>query len=88
MPLMASLGKAFTFLIAAQLQAIGIIMAAWWIGEWLNENHPLSFNWYAITFPIGVLAVAQTFYMVIRHAYRVSKGTAGAGPKDKGAGTK
>lgn len=78
MPLMASLTKAFTYLIAAQLQAIGLIIAAWWIGDWLNEQHPLPFNWYAITFPVAVLAVAQTFYMVIRHAYRMSK----KGPED------
>jgi tellurite resistance protein TehA-like permease len=89
---MASLSRALSYLIAAQFQAVGLILVAWWGGNWLNEQHPLSFNWYAITFPVATLAVAQTFYVVIRHALRQAKGETGSrkpappvvGPKGSG----
>lgn len=67
---MNNLTKAFSYLIAAQFQAIGLIFAAWWIGDWLNEHHPMQISWYAVTFPIGVLGVAQTFYTIVRHVFR------------------
>jgi len=67
---MNSLTRAFSYLIAAQFQAVGLIFAAWWVGDWLNLNHPIQISWYAVTFPIGVLGVAQTFYTIIRHVFR------------------
>ncbi len=67
---MNSLTKAFSYLIAAQFQAIGLIFAAWWIGDWLNLHHPMQVSWYAVTFPIGVIGVAQTFYTIIRHVFK------------------
>lgn len=65
---MANLGKAFTYLIAAQVQAVTFILMAYWVGDWLNTNHPADFNWYIVTFVVGVLGIAQTFYVVIRAA--------------------
>ena len=81
---MASLTRAFSYLIAAQFQALGLIFVAWWGGNWLNEHHPLSFTWYAITFPIVTIAVAQTFYVVIRQALTQAKSEENAAAK-KGA---
>lgn len=73
MPLMASLTKAFTYVLAAQFQAIGLLLAAWWIGEWLDQNRPLSFSWLAITLPVSVLVMAHTFYVMIRRAHQLTK---------------
>lgn len=72
---MNSMARALSYLIAAQLQAVSLIMLAWWGGNWLNVNHPLSFSWFAITFPVAVLGTIQTFYVVIRHALRQNKKT-------------
>jgi hypothetical protein len=86
---MASLSRALSYVIAAQFQAVGLILVAWWGGNWLNEQHPLSFNWYAVTFPIATIAVGQTFYVVIRHALNqakeggVSKTSLGTPPSEK-----
>lgn len=65
--------RALSYLIAAQVQAVALIMAAWLVGQWLNERHPIGVNWYAITFPVSVLAVAQTFYVIVRKAIQVNK---------------
>lgn len=67
--------RALSYLIAAQVQAVALIMAAWLVGQWLNENHPIGVNWYAITFPVAVLAVAQTFYVIVRKAIQMDKET-------------
>lgn len=77
---MANLGKAFTYLIAAQVQAVTFILMAYWVGDWLNKNHPIDFNWYILTFVVGVLGIAQTFYVVIRAA--MSQGQDGAKSAD------
>jgi hypothetical protein len=70
---MSGLGKAFTYLIAAQVQAVTLILMGYWVGDWLNKNHPVSFNWYIVTFTIAVLGIAQTFYVVIRAAMTQGK---------------
>jgi hypothetical protein len=67
---MNSLTKAFSYLIAAQFQAIGLIFAAWWIGDWLNKHHPMQLSWYAVTFSVGVLGVVQTFYVIMRQIFK------------------
>ena len=61
------IGRAFSVAIAAQFQALGMLGFAWLAGQWLNERYPQSFNWYAVTFLVSVLAIAQTFYVMIRH---------------------
>ncbi len=70
---MSPIAKALSTLIAAHIQAVGLVFAAWYAGEWLNASYPRSFSWYTVTFPIAVLAIAQTFYVVIRYALRESK---------------
>jgi tellurite resistance protein TehA-like permease len=70
---MNSMARAFSYLIAAQVQAVALCMLAWWVGNWANENHPIGVSWYAITFPVAVIAIAQTFYVVIRSAIAQSK---------------
>ena len=70
---MGSLGKAFTYVIAAQFQAIGLLMTAWWVGDWLDRAHRASFSWQLVTLPVGVLVVAQTFYLMVRRAYLLTK---------------
>ena len=68
MPLMRSITRAFTYLIAAQVQAIGFIFLAYWVGDWANKNHPANFNWYWVTGIVGGLCTVQTFYIVIKAA--------------------
>jgi hypothetical protein len=70
---MASLGKAFTYVIAAQFQAIGLLLTAWWIGAWLDREHATSFSWMIVTMPVGILVMGQTFYVMVRRAYQLTK---------------
>jgi ABC-type enterochelin transport system permease subunit len=61
------IGKAFSVAIAAQFQALGMLGLAWYAGDWLNHHYPKSFNWFFITFLISIVAIAQTFYVMLRH---------------------
>ncbi len=63
---MKGLSKAFAYLIAAHVNAIGIIIGSYLLGDWLNQHKPVSFSWFLITVPFGVLAVGHSFYMVIK----------------------
>jgi hypothetical protein len=61
------LGKAFAYLIAAHVQAVGMVVFAWWLGIWLNEKAGGGFNWLIVTIPLGVAAMAHSFYLIIRN---------------------
>jgi hypothetical protein len=64
---MGGLGKAFAYLIAAHVQAISIVMMAWWLGTKMNIWYPIGFNWLFVSIPCGILGMAQTFYLIIRN---------------------
>ncbi len=70
---MGKSAKAFSYLISAQVQAVTLILMAFWVGDWLNDNYQKDFNWYVVTFPISILAIVQTFYMVIKAALNLDK---------------
>lgn len=71
---MNNLSKAFGYLIAGQTQAVALIIAAWFVGEWLNSHYPQNFSWYVVTIPVGVLGVAHTFYILIKYILRTHGG--------------
>jgi hypothetical protein len=76
---MANFGRGYTYLIAAQFQALALLAFAYFAGSWLNDHWPKGFNWYAVTIPISVLGMAQTFYVVVRQV--MSEGKTGASGK-------
>lgn len=70
---LSPIAKALSTLIAAHMQAVGLVMAAYYVGDWLNASYPRDFSWYIVTFTVAVIAIAQTFYVVVRYAMRESK---------------
>ncbi len=86
MVLMASLARAFSYLIAAQVQAVALIMGGYYVGEWLNHNYPKGFNWFIVTFIVAMLGVIQTFYQVIRYVMRPSNRGTSPAPTVRPAG--
>lgn len=70
---MNNLSKGISYLIAAQFQAIGLLLISWWAGEWLNEKYPKDFSWYVVTIPIGVVGMLHSFYVVIRYTMMMDK---------------
>jgi len=64
-----SITKAFSYLIAAHVQAVGIIFASWWIAKELDSSYPIGFPWLSITIPFGIIVVVHTFYLILRSLF-------------------
>lgn len=65
--------KILAYFLSANIQSVALIAMALWGGDYLNREFPQGFNWYWVTFSLGILAVAQTFYVVIRAAIRLDR---------------
>lgn len=48
-----------------------LIIGAWLLGSWLNENHPVSFNWFVVTFLVSFVVILHSFYVVFMTLTRV-----------------
>lgn len=53
-------------IIALHVNAIGMIVVAWFVGDYLDEQYPKRFSWYLITFGF-------VFFDIGYHIYRISK---------------
>ena len=70
---MSNMARALTYLIAANIQALGLVFVGWWLGEELNKSYPKSFSWFSVTIPVSMLAVFHTYYLVIRQTIKLDK---------------
>ena len=48
----------------ANFESIAYILAAWQIGDWLNENYPRDFNWSQVTYLLGLLLIIRSWYVI------------------------
>jgi len=60
--------------LAAKIEGVAMVFAAWWSGDYLNKNYPASFSWYLVTFAAAFLIISHTFYRVIRTYLRIYGG--------------
>jgi membrane protein DedA with SNARE-associated domain len=61
------------YAMAIPTQAIGLMILAWYGGEWLNENQPIGIDWFVITFLIAFLSVGHLLYVIVRKERRAEK---------------
>ena len=67
---MDKLSRGMGYAMAIPTQAIAMFVAAWYGGEWLNANHPMDFNWFAVTFLFAFVSTGHTVYMIVRKELR------------------
>lgn len=60
--------------LAAKIEGLAMVFAAWWSGDYLNRNHQTDFSWYLVTFSVAFLIISHTFYRVIRTYLRTYGG--------------
>jgi len=58
--------RAFGYLMAFNVEAIALIVGAWFAGNFLNEKYPASHDWYLLTFPVAVLGIGKSLYNVLK----------------------
>lgn len=63
---MANSSRAFGYLLAFPVEALALITFGWLGGNWLNANHPISFNWFIITFPLAFIGIVRSVYVLIK----------------------
>lgn len=74
---MNKMARGLSYLIAACFEAVAVIFGAAFAARWLDQNHPQTFRWLAVTMPIGFLVICHTFYVVLRAIVRMDKSSPG-----------
>ena len=57
-------------LLAANGQAIAFIFAADWFTNYLDGEYPIAQGWGRIIWPIVVLSIAYTYFVILRNMIR------------------
>jgi hypothetical protein len=70
---MTNFAKGFSYVIAAHVQSVGLIMLSIWGGRELDVYYPLNFTWLYIMVPVAVFGVFQTFYLILRSLFLQEK---------------
>lgn len=66
------MNRSIAFLLAINMEAVMLVVGAWTLGDWLNENYPFSHSWYAVTFPIACIIILHSFYVVFKTLLRIN----------------
>lgn len=65
--------KAFAYFLAANTQAVAFILAAYFFVPILEEHYPQSFSWGYIIWPLCIVAVSHTYYVVMRRLLQIER---------------
>lgn len=56
----------FGLVMGANFEAIAAMAVAFYSAKWLNEHYPKSFDWASVTYVLGLLLIARSWYVVLR----------------------
>ena len=65
--------KAFAYFMAANFQAVLLIGFAFKLVEFLDQKYPQSFAWAFLVWPICVLVIAHSYYLMARQVVQLDK---------------
>ena len=57
--------RAYALVMGANLESVLYLLAAWQVGDWLNENYPREFNWSMVTYLLGLILIARSWYVIL-----------------------
>ena len=66
----------FGLVMGANFEAIAAMTAAYYSAIWLNEHYPKNFDWATVTYILGLLLIARSWYVVLRVLIRDQKAAA------------
>jgi hypothetical protein len=66
-------------LLAANFETLIYIGMAWWASGYLNEIYPRSWSWSNVTYPLGLILILRSWYVLFRSLMKAQK----AGETDK-----
>lgn len=65
--------KAFGYLLAANFEAVALMIAAWFGADYLNTVLPQSFSWVPVTFTIAGLVIMHSWYVIFKTLLRLDR---------------
>lgn len=69
----SNLFRVFGYLLAANGQAVLLIVLAKKVADYLNYNYPTNFDWASIVWPVAFILIAHSFYVIIASLIRSEK---------------
>jgi hypothetical protein len=60
-------------LLAANFETLIYIGMAWWAADYLNESYPRSWSWANVTYPLGLLLILRSWYVLFRSLMKAQK---------------
>jgi hypothetical protein len=58
--------RLFSYLIAFQVESVGLILVAWILGGWLESKYPMRVPWVVITFVCAFLGIGKALYALLK----------------------
>ncbi|WP_132314449.1 hypothetical protein [Pseudobacteriovorax antillogorgiicola] len=56
----------YALVVGANFESITYIIAAWFAGDWLDENYPRDFTWSIVTYLLGLILIIRSWYVMFR----------------------
>ncbi|MBC7661794.1 MAG: hypothetical protein H7249_19030 [Chitinophagaceae bacterium] len=63
----------FGIVMGANFETIAAMLAAFYSAKWLNVHYPKSFDWSNVTYVLGLLLIARSWYVMLRVLIRDQK---------------
>ncbi len=63
----------FGLVMGANFEAVALMAAAFYSAKWLNEHYPKDYDWASVTYVLGLLLIARSWYVVLRVLMRDQK---------------
>jgi hypothetical protein len=60
-------------LLAANFETLIYIGMAFWATGYLNENYPKSWSWANVTYPLGLILIIRSWYVLFRSLMKSQK---------------
>ncbi|MBC7531642.1 MAG: hypothetical protein H7318_08700 [Oligoflexus sp.] len=71
----------FGLVMGANFEAIASMAAAYYSAQWLNAHYPKGFDWASVTYVLGLLLIARSWYVVLRVLMRDQRTSEAASEK-------
>ncbi len=66
--------RALLLVLALSFHLVSIVVVCIFVGDYLDRRAPLAaLSWLAITFVVGILLIAQNYYVFFRYMLRQEK---------------
>ena len=59
------------YLMSANVQAVSLIVLAYYSAEYLDQHYPLAFSWQRLLIPVAVVFAAYSYYLILRFIIRL-----------------